>query len=102
MKKVSALADKGGPAPPPSQGYVRVSAFREARSCSFADLRGGTGLNWNETMPTWAVPEYTSNQVDKAGAVLIDPKSTWEDYTHALQVINNWRSSHSYPLLNFA
>ena len=42
------------------------------------------------------------NQVDKAGAVLIDPKSTWEDYTHALQVINNWRSSHSYPLLNFA
>ncbi len=52
-------------------------------------------------MSSWAVPEYSRNQVDKAGFVLCNPNSTPDQLDWALDVINNWRSSHSYPLLNF-
>jgi ppGpp synthetase/RelA/SpoT-type nucleotidyltranferase len=52
-------------------------------------------------MPTWAVPEYSRNQVDKAGDLLLDKNIDFFDLAEALKIINNWRSSHSYPLLNF-
>jgi Region found in RelA / SpoT proteins len=48
----------------------------------------------------WAKPQYSKGQVDKAGQTLIEPLGplypvNWEE---ALQIINNWRSSHSYAL----
>lgn len=65
----------------------------------------------------WAVPEFSRTKVDAAGDILIrefspiasagdmsvdDYVDQYEDFQHeltaALQVINNWRSSHSYPL----
>jgi hypothetical protein len=46
----------------------------------------------------WAKPEYSRQSVDKAGEAYVDPKATREDREMALAVINNWRSSHSYPL----
>jgi hypothetical protein len=49
----------------------------------------------------WAVPLYPRNQVDRAGFVLVDPGSTGEQLEAAYPVLNNWRSSHAYPLLNF-
>jgi Region found in RelA / SpoT proteins len=58
---------------------------------------------WLADMANWAVPEYPRNQVDKAGAILITPNADFkiDEFLWALSVINNWRSSHSYPLLHF-
>jgi hypothetical protein len=46
----------------------------------------------------WSQPQYSKTQVDKAGAVLVSPLSTRDDIEFALLVVNNWRSSHSFPL----
>jgi hypothetical protein len=57
---------------------------------------------WLDAMQ-WAVPSYPKNQVDWAGQVLAlettDPFS--DDWFRAYQVIDNWRSSHNYPLNTF-
>jgi len=65
-------------------------------------------------MANYAVPQYTRSQVDAAGAALINPtpfaetsewtpahEEAWDQYVQALTVINNWRSSHSFPLNTF-
>jgi len=36
--------------------------------------------------------------VDRAGAILIDNESSEEDKSQALEVMNNWREIHKYPL----
>ena len=51
----------------------------------------------------WVTPQYSRGEVDRAGELL---NMNWEDiepddYLHALEVINNWRSSHSRPLYTF-
>jgi len=56
----------------------------------------------------WAKPQYSRTEVNAAGDVFIaeplkdEPLDkifeTVEELHHALKVINNWRSSHSYPL----
>jgi len=48
----------------------------------------------------WAKPLFPRGQVDRAGQLLVQSVGVpyppgWDE---ALQVINNWRSSHSYPL----
>ena len=51
----------------------------------------------------WAVPEYDQPQVNAAGKALAKmafPVDT-VDGLEALAVINNWRSSHAYPLNTF-
>ena len=47
----------------------------------------------------WAKPEYSRTGVENAGRILADPShsSVWE-YFAALDVLDNWRSSHSFPL----
>jgi hypothetical protein len=54
-----------------------------------------------DDMPNWAVPDYSRNQVDKAGFALIAPEVDLLDLAWAYTVIDNWRAAHSYPLLNF-
>lgn len=49
----------------------------------------------------WVEPEYTKNQVDRAAHLLVTGKSSANDLADALAVINNWRSSHSFPLNTF-
>jgi hypothetical protein len=49
----------------------------------------------------WARPQYAREAVDWAGNVLIQKSSGLEDLDHALEIINNWRSSHAYPLNTF-
>ena len=44
-----------------------------------------------------AKPEYSRGEVRRAGKVLLKPEGL-DEYLHALAVVNNWRSSHSYPL----
>jgi len=46
----------------------------------------------------WTKPEHSRGEVDRAGRVLIDPRSKADDLASALIIINNWRSSHSFPL----
>jgi ppGpp synthetase/RelA/SpoT-type nucleotidyltranferase len=56
----------------------------------------------------FATPQYSRNQVDKAGVLLADYwtrtevfKYKPEDVNRAYEVVNNWRASHSFPLNNF-
>lgn len=46
----------------------------------------------------WAEPAYSRSAVDRAGATYIDSNADREARELALTVINNWRSSHSFPL----
>lgn len=51
----------------------------------------------------WAVPQYTPQEVNAAGRALGQTAFpvTSEEGQEALNVINNWRSSHAYPLNTF-
>ena len=56
----------------------------------------------------WAVPAHTRGAVDRAGAALVADRGTgppnieWvEAYFAALDVINNWRAAHAFPLNTF-
>ena len=46
----------------------------------------------------WARPEFDRQTVNKAGKALVDPQVTDQELYHALEVINNWRAAHSFPL----
>ena len=55
----------------------------------------------------WAKPAYARNQVDKAGVAILkdlpdidDPNLhiAFNEYLSAVEIVNNWRSAHSYPL----
>ncbi len=51
----------------------------------------------------WVTPQFSRGEVDRAGATLargFNPVAL-DDYSHALEIINNWRSSHSRPLYTF-
>jgi len=49
----------------------------------------------------WAVPLYTKGQVDRAGRTLVAANVPLPDLLDAYGVVNNWRSSHSFPLNTF-
>jgi hypothetical protein len=59
---------------------------------------------WSYHGVAWAIPQSSRAEVDTAGDVLIDdslPSDALERVAaldSALAVINNWRSSHSFPL----
>lgn len=46
----------------------------------------------------WETPKYSKKQIDKAGKIIADPSSTLQEAQSALEILNNWRSSHAYPL----
>src|SRR3989344_8165951 len=50
---------------------------------------------------TWTKPEYGKAKVDRAGHILTDDNSTEEEIEEARNVLNNWRSSHGYPMNTF-
>jgi ppGpp synthetase/RelA/SpoT-type nucleotidyltranferase len=52
----------------------------------------------------YAVPEYSKKEVNRVGVILAtyDPQhGDFHAYYKALSVINNWRSSHHFPLNTF-
>jgi hypothetical protein len=49
----------------------------------------------------WATPQFDREEVDAAGATLINPDASRQEFGDALTIINNWRSSHSFPLNTF-
>jgi ppGpp synthetase/RelA/SpoT-type nucleotidyltranferase len=55
---------------------------------------------WSAEM-AWAEPHYSNQQVDEAGDVLIDKHAGLDQYEEALLIVNNWRSSHNFPLNTF-
>jgi hypothetical protein len=59
--------------------------------------------DWLECEPNmaWSTPGYSRKKVDGAGDVLIADAACQADMNHALKIINNWRSSHSFPLNTF-
>lgn len=46
----------------------------------------------------WEVPKYTKREIIKAGKILSQDNIPPEEEQSALNVLNNWRSSHAYPL----
>lgn len=50
----------------------------------------------------WTKLNFSKNQVNKAGDILISSSSSPEELSNALDVLTNWRSSHSFPLHTFA
>ena len=53
----------------------------------------------------WAIPKFENDDVDAAGDLLVACTGgalvSEPDRDHAFSVINNWRSSHSFPLNTF-
>ncbi|SDS49799.1 RelA/SpoT domain-containing protein [Agrococcus carbonis] len=50
----------------------------------------------------WTRPAHSKNAVNRAGEVLIDDTSSDLERAEALAVVNNWRSSHGFPLNTIA
>ena len=46
----------------------------------------------------WKAPKYTKRQINNAGDILRTGGVTSIERADALQVIDNWRSAHAYPL----
>lgn len=57
--------------------------------------------DWEDDTMAWARPEYGKSRVDVAGRTLINPDGSEAEIEESLEIINNWRSSHSYPLNTF-
>lgn len=47
---------------------------------------------------SWATPQYSKSQVNRAGDILVADLRSHSDVQWALGVVNNWRASHSFPL----
>lgn len=46
----------------------------------------------------WTVPQYKRGQIDAAGCAYLSSPAFSREKEVALDIISNWRSSHSYPL----
>lgn len=46
----------------------------------------------------WETSQYSKAQITKAGSIISTSSSTASDMKAALEILNNWRSSHAYPL----
>lgn len=47
---------------------------------------------------SWKKPEYSQRQVNDAGNIIRDLNSTEDEYNSAIEIIDNWRAAHAYPL----
>ena len=51
-----------------------------------------------DDMARWATPQFTKGQVDRAGTALANNNLSKVERAETLNIINNWRSLHGYPL----
>jgi hypothetical protein len=49
----------------------------------------------------WALPSYTRQEINAAAKKWLSEQNTFDEYFDSLQIINNWRASHSFPLNTF-
>jgi len=47
---------------------------------------------------TWKTPKYDKSDLNKAGQILKNERSSDEEIANAIDILNNWRAIHSYPL----
>lgn len=52
----------------------------------------------NKIDEKWEQPLYSKKKIEKAGRILANRDSSQEEINQALLILNNWRSSHAYPL----
>jgi ppGpp synthetase/RelA/SpoT-type nucleotidyltranferase len=82
---------------------VIVVLFSATRGSRGQDLKVGGRLDtvrrlmYHDDM-AWAAREYSDNEINQAGRTLIDRNSTLHDILRAIEIINNWRAAHAYPL----
>ncbi len=50
----------------------------------------------------WTTLKYTKSKINKAGQTLVMQITTPEQKNQAMDILSNWRSSHSFPLHVFA
>lgn len=50
---------------------------------------------------TWTPPEFSREEINKAGKILIREEASPEEIESALVRINNWRTAHNFPLNTF-
>lgn len=64
------------------------------------NLRKEWRLSMKNKIPhtEWVRPLYSKNQINKAGQVIANPDSSQEECNVALEILNNWRAAHAYPL----
>ena len=48
--------------------------------------------------PKWQEVKYTRNQIINAGKIIRQENSSMEEQRHAIEVIDNWREAHAFPL----
>lgn len=48
----------------------------------------------------WEVPQFSKSQINKAGLTIANSDSTKDEYDKAIEIMNNWRAAHAYPLQN--
>lgn len=47
----------------------------------------------------WEIPKYSRKQINKAGKIIANKSNYSEsEYQYAIEILNNWRASHAYPL----
>lgn len=49
----------------------------------------------------WTKLKYSKNQIDKSGKFLVASNTTPDQKGGSMDILNNWRSSHSFPLWVF-
>lgn len=49
----------------------------------------------------WARPQYSHQEINRSGKVIANALAHEDEVDRALEIINNWRSSHAYPLAIF-
>ncbi len=47
---------------------------------------------------SWIEPKYGKPEINSAGVILVNPKSSTEEISNVLEIVDNWRASHSYPM----
>ena len=57
-------------------------------------------ISMNSKTPNekWEVPKYSKSEINRAGIIISNPDISKEERNAALKILNNWRSSHAYPL----
>lgn len=50
------------------------------------------------TTEKWEIPKYSKSEINKAGKIITNPESSYQERDNALTILNNWRASHAYPL----
>jgi len=89
-----------------SDRFRKDSIYR-AGDMSLAVLpeRAGNATDGGRYVMAWARPEHSKRRVNDAGALVatwdLTSESDFPKYLEALDIVNNWRSAHNFPLNTF-